>query len=595
MSAYAAFKAQDTRLPSPFTAPQSNSILSTAISTKSAFTFSAQNSIITPNSIFLGLAADDHLVIAGIFELIVHRGSVLFNNVHELNEGTSYPIVVPRSQSPPTISGSKSAKPYGKNTIEVLPEFQTVVELRNLHTGLPSIGTYSPSLKSMYYIPPSAHTFQLVTEPEENLFAVFFNSSTMKHINALTQLLATPADTPTTVMVIGSRNCGKSTFSKTVMNNTVNATGKPIAYMDLDPSRSEYSVPGTISITVHHQPKYGTHFAKTNALDNPLNKFCYYGFSSATTYPVHFIQCCRRLVDHYTEHLLPQGISLIVNTPGWLRGLGKEFLEQLTELIHPNQLVYMTHNDAINVGDFAADEFESQDNPDDEVLTSLTYDNLITINATRVASRVGASQADLHDQLVYFHHKDSYLQFDFDQHILFRPPHQLFYAGGAHSKSQRETVAGVYALNCDLAISGEDAVRFTEVTVMALSLVPARDVPNNEKRASGYPEIFTSLDYAKIDPLFVCLCMVHSVNTSEGYLNVYLPEHASILSKAMEPFLERDYVPALVRGEGEVPSAEILMPELLELGQIPYVTSEPKMRVGGVWKARKNIGRKSQK
>lgn len=602
MSAYAALKAQEVRLKSPFDPPKSQCSLLESITTHSNFTPSHENTIYTASSVYFGLTEDNHIVAVGTYELLIHRGTILINNVHEVKEGSVFPIVVSGGQSPPLICPSKSTEAKNKdtNTISVLPHFETVLELRNLHTGLLRLGQYCPLLKTMYYEPTSNYTFRLVTEPEENLFAMFFNASTMKSINSLSMLLSMPTATPESVIVVGSKNCGKSTFSKTLMNNVVNATKKQVAYMDLDPSNSEYSIPGTISLTVHTVPTFGLHFAKTNALDNVQNMFCYYGFASAGDLPVHYLNCCRSLVAHYTQHLYTQGMPLIVNTPGWVRGLGKDFLIEITKLINPNQLVYLTHNDAINVGEFEADEFESQDNPDDEVVSGLVYQNLVTIKATRISSRVSSSLTKLHHKLLYFHHGEQDLKFNFEKHILFNAPTKLYFTTMDQPRSPAESVAGVFALGYDLGISRstEEVVQFAEVSIMGLCLVPESDIPlesQDNKRNIPAPKFYKFSDYTGTSAKFACLCMVHSINTEDAYFNVYLPTEPGELSKSIMPYLEEGYRMFLTRGEGEIPSVEILMPELVKEGQIPYVTSEPRLRIGGIWKPRKNLGRKNQK
>lgn len=596
MSAYAALKAKDVRPKSPFEPPQSHSSLLENLTSHCNFTPSFENTIYTSTSIFLGLEISSHILSVGTYELVVHRGHVLLNNVHELKEGAAHSIVGCASQSPVLISAMEQVERSENGHREpqkngVLPKYSTVIELRNLHSGLPAIAQYCPPLKTMHHSSSFSYTFRLLEEPEDNVFGVFFNAAAVKCINALTLLLTTPTSAPDSVMVIGSKNCGKSTFGKTVLNNVSNVTKKPIAYMDLDPSNSEFSIPGTISVTVHSSPTFGLHFCQTDALKVPENKYCYYGFSSAGTLPAHYLKCCKVLAEYYTLHLYPKGIPLVINTPGWVRGLGKDFLIELTGLTNPSQLVYLTHNDAISVGDFEAEEFESQDNPDDDVISGLTYKNLIKLKATRVAPRLNSPLMKLHNCLTYFHHGDTAHTFDFTRQILSSPPCKLFYATG--NKSLPESLSGIYALGFDMNIaqSSELIVQFAEVSIMGLCLVPASSIKVSTKNT--FAPILLE-DFPVEDSIFVCLCMVHSINTKEGYMNIYLPSSSTNLSDSMSPYMENGYRLAMIRGEGEIPLVELIFPEF-EDTIIPYLTPEPRTRLGGVWKARKSLGRKNQK
>lgn len=602
MSAYAALRAQDVRPKSPFEPPSPQSSLLEGFSSHSNFTPTLENTIYTSTSIFLGLDTTNHIVAVGAYELLVHRGRILVNNLHEIKEGAVHPIVLCYSQSPLVIcatqeytSRTERSKPGKNGNLEpkvngLMPKFTTVIELRNLSTGLPALAQYCPPLKTMYYRPTSTYTFKLVMEPEDNLFAVFYTAQTIKSINALTKLSTTPTSTPESVVVIGSKNCGKSTLGKSLLNNMTNTINNPVAYMDLDPSNSEFSIPGTISVTVHSEPTFGLHFCQTNALKERRNKFCYYGFNSAGDLPEHYMKCCRILVEFYTLYLYPHGVPLIVNTPGWVRGLGKDFLLEITSLINPSLVVYLTHNDTISVGDFEAEEFESQDNPDDEVISGLTCKNLITLKATRIAPKVTPSLIKLHNRLTYFHHMKSAFKFDFVRHILFTPPTKLYF-----NRNSPESLAGICDLGFDLDVanSPEHILQFTETSLMGLCLVPTANTKMRSNNTLG-PQVIECVHPEKV--VFVCLCMVHSVNTKDGYINVYLPCFPQQISESTSPYLENGHRFILIRGEGEIPPVEILMPQLIsDDTAIPYATQEPKMRIGGIWKARKNLGRKNQK
>lgn len=627
MSAYAAFKAKNPPLRPRFASPVPQNSLLDAFVTHSSFSPRLDNAIYTSTSIFLGLQQHEYIVVEGVFELVVRRGEVLLNNIHKLVGGSSVPFVVGGSQSPPVISptcksleddgdeekaSGKDGKASGNggkangnalrgdmlSKTDLFPGFSTVVELRNLNSGILLLSQYCPALKAMYYAPASNYTFHMITEPQENVFAIHFDAQALKCINMLTRELCEPESAAAPVMVIGSKNCGKSTFGKTLKNNVVNFSAKCVAYMDLDPANSEYSVPGTISVTVHDSPTFGVHFPPTHSLQNDSDLYLYYGFDSAGTLPDHYLQCCKQLWHHYTLHLRPRGIPLIINTPGWVRGLGKDLLAEISELIRPGNIVYLTHNDAIEAGHFEADEFEAQDNPDDEVVSGLTYVNLSTLKATRIAPRVSSALVSLHNKLAYFHQRAP-LEFHFESHLLSQAPVKLFYA------SNRQTllvqIAGIFSLGHDLVfpLSAQDVLTFTEASIMALCLVPELSLPPEtdllgpKPPTDEHPRLFPLSAYPAADSTFVCLCMVHSVDVTQGFLNVYLPGDEKQLLDALQPYLEQKNRLVLVRGEGEVPLVELLAQGLE--GPVLYVSTDAKMRIGGVWKPRRNLARKNQK
>lgn len=574
MSAYAAFKAQDERERSPFTPPEPKEELLTEIVAVSAFKYTPLNSIFTANSVFLGLAHDDHIVVNGAFDLTVHRGATLVNNIHRLKRGKTVSFVSSTAQSLPVICALKHDDKGGPGYLE---GFETVLELANLHTGLHKLGAYCGSLGNMYFS-PKQYTFQIVLEHEENLCGIHYDRSTLKCLNSLTQVAVSK---PQSVFVLGAKNCGKSTFTKTLLNNVVLATEKEVAYLDMDPGQSEFSVPWTLSLTVHSEPCFQPFLPK----ENEKNRFCYYGFNSPAELPDHYVRCCKFLFKHYEQNFKPQGIPLVINTPGWIRGFGKELLIEITSIFNPLLLVYLTHNNSVNLQNFEPDEFEAQDNPDDEVLADLTYQDLSVLRGTRRASKFSAALLRIHNKLLYFHRLAS--KFDFSQHTLAYLPLKLSYT---------EKLAAICVLAVEQKdLNPPDVLLLVEASIMALCLIHPSAFPNVSASSPPYMngDDFTSIDLSKTE--FAGLCMVHSVNTKDRYLNLYLPGNYREISAKIERFLAKGYKLVLVRGDGELPAPEIVFPGLLESGrQVPYVSLETRSKIGGVWKVRKNIGRKNQ-
>lgn len=110
------------------------------------------------------------------------------------------------------------------------------------------------------------------------------------------------------------------------------------------------------------------------------------------------------------------------------------------------------------------------------------------------------------------------------------------------------------------------------------------------------------------------LCMVHSINTKDEFFNIYLPGHNQ--HRLTEMITKRDYKMLLVKGDGDIPSPDLLMFDMLlkqqedlkrlnkkrkknpnvddkDVLKIPYVTFENKNKIGGIWKTRRNVMRRS--
>lgn len=597
MSAFAAFLSND-RPKSSYKIPKRNKSLLNELVSCSNLSLTPQNSILTNTSIFLGIRDENHIVVNGSYELRVLRGACLINNVHHIEQDETHRIIAANFRSSPVICASLSRSEIrGHQTL--LPDFDTVIELRNLKTGLEELGNYFSKLNELYYTPKSSYTFKVVTEDSETLLGVHHDAASIKLLDTLSQALSTKTENPGSVLVFGANNCGKTTFAKALCDNVVLATGKSIAYMDLDPSRSEDSVPGCLSLTLWKKPNFGVSFPKSTAFSEDDDLQCYYGFNSPLSLPERYFQCFQLLLNHYLEFLFPKMIPLVINTPGWIRGFGKELLGSILENTSPSHLVYFSHNNALHVDDYEADVFEAQDNPDDEVLSGLSFSKMTTLRGVRRASVYNQSSIQQHDLMAYFHRRGENT-FDFSTHLLSTAPLKLFYQKNVCTDSHFTGVSGVCVFGHDLDkdVHPDDIKLLVDSCVMALCLVDAELIPKDvsaeckNTELKDLPRYINSSSLSLVNLRFVSLCIIHSIHTKDGYFNVYLPPNDH---KIAETILARSNTKLLlVRGEGEIPMAEMMHPKLIER-KMPYVNYETKSKIGGVWKVRHNIKRKNQK
>lgn len=566
-------------------------------SNRGSYSQNLDNLIYTYDSVYVGLReaprSDEQVKFTGSFEAIVLRGAFLVNGLHEINEGDALTMVVPETQSAPQFSSVVPTKKVeNRETSGVLPRYPNVLQIRNLQTGLGAFGEYCPELKNMYS-GADHYTFRVhFYETQRQPYGEVICPQNWSVLNSLTQAMCMPREY--LVMVMGAKGCGKTTFAKTLVNNIAN-TGRKVAYVNLDPESAEYSIPKTLSVTLHTTPTFGRHFPTTNALGSE-DLFVYYGFNSPNDSPDHYMSCCKQILEQCAK-LLEQNIPVVVDTAAGVRGTGKDFVVQLAQQMNPSFLAYLSHNSVVDIGDFREDSsYEEQDNPDKEVIEGITCQKFGVLKGVRVSKKVAFTVPKAHNNLTYFHCEGP-LKFNFEKHILFLAPLKLQFARGA--KPSPESVRGIFTLGQSVeTLSTEDVNRFSEATIMGLTLIPEKQIPKRltkggpKKVADMGPAIFQHSDYTATTPKFVCLCMVHSVDVPGGFFNVYVPQ-ASEITESIAPFLEDGYRLAMVRGEGEIPSQELIMPQLLEKGKLPYVSVDAKMRVAGLWKPRKNLGRKN--
>jgi hypothetical protein len=136
------------------------------------------------------------------------------------------------------------------------------------------------------------------------------------------------------VCVCGSKNMGKSTFSRLLLNTGLNQH-QQIAYLDCDLGQSEFTAPGVVSLSVVEIPVFGPPY--THQRPPLIAKFI--GQVSSEPDPTVYLTQLIGLYRYYERHLKPQGIPLIINTQGWVTGIGYDLLIGLLQHTCPSDLI----------------------------------------------------------------------------------------------------------------------------------------------------------------------------------------------------------------------------------------------------------------
>lgn len=145
------------------------------------------------------------------------------------------------------------------------------------------------------------------------------------------------------VAVVGSKGVGKSTLSRLLVNSLLEAT-PVVAYLDTDCGQSEFTVPGLVSLTLLDKPVFGPPHLH---MQQPTRSH-FIGDLSPQGNPLHYLASVRSLYDWYWNHCgsKQQGSTvkppLVVNTHGWIKGLGFEVLAQVLESLSPSHVMQLT-------------------------------------------------------------------------------------------------------------------------------------------------------------------------------------------------------------------------------------------------------------
>ncbi|KAL8159827.1 hypothetical protein V2J09_001364 [Rumex salicifolius] len=143
-------------------------------------------------------------------------------------------------------------------------------------------------------------------------------------------------------IICGPKNSGKTTFSRYLLN-TLLLRYKRVAYLDTDVGQPEFTAPGCLSLTVIEKitPDFTIPCLKTP-------ERCYFfGDVSSKRDPELYKKCVWRLYDYYNKEYRSNEngnpnrseLPLIINTPGWVKGIGYDILVDMLNYIPSTHVV----------------------------------------------------------------------------------------------------------------------------------------------------------------------------------------------------------------------------------------------------------------
>ncbi|KAL7540375.1 hypothetical protein ACHAXR_010053 [Thalassiosira sp. AJA248-18] len=168
----------------------------------------------------------------------------------------------------------------------------------------------------------------------------------------------TPLENHNRILLCGAKGVGKSTLLRYATNRilsissscnaeTSNSSSKRyprrVAILDLDCGQAELSPPGMLTLTVVSRPLIS---------DPPVHMVChqaayFFGDITSKADPDTYIQMASQLFRRYEELKKQEGNStlpLLVNTDGWVKGLGYEILSAIIGCVNPGHIVQIMGN-----------------------------------------------------------------------------------------------------------------------------------------------------------------------------------------------------------------------------------------------------------
>ena len=177
----------------------------------------------------------------------------------------------------------------------------------------------------------------------------------------LEQHLAAAA-APSSFLLCGARNVGKSTLGRLVVNGLLNACRR-VLHVELDVGQSEFTPPSMLSLTLLSAPLLSPphcHLAlpasaasssPSAAAPQTLLSF-HSGDVSYTQDPARYVQHAAllwRRVEEERRQRKGELLPVVINTAGWTKGVGGIVLAELVGRIAPQHVLYLGEQQADDI------------------------------------------------------------------------------------------------------------------------------------------------------------------------------------------------------------------------------------------------------
>jgi polynucleotide 5'-hydroxyl-kinase GRC3/NOL9 len=157
------------------------------------------------------------------------------------------------------------------------------------------------------------------------------------------------AGPPPVVLLCGARNVGKSSFGRLLLNRVLAEGAASARFLEADVGQCEFTPPSLVAIHDVTAPCLGpphTHL-------RPPRHCRFFGDASPAAAPRQYIECLTSLLAEHRRSRPPSALTpdapaadqpsmpLIINTCGWMSGLGGQLLAELIAHARPTHVVFL--------------------------------------------------------------------------------------------------------------------------------------------------------------------------------------------------------------------------------------------------------------
>ena len=472
-------------------------------------------------------------------------------------------------------STAKSIAPLVSNTDNV------TLEVYIDKCKVPNFNKSTLKFRNIFHYPFSEslfaleNHFQILTKEDKYKFREMEPTSIWK--NFIDQKIQ--QSNKTTTICLGAKNSGKTTFNKQLLDN-YRANGEDVTFIDLDPGQQVFGQPGCISICEFKSFQQSDSIIVGDSLMPLDNNTCdlvnmFIGSYDCAKYYQHYTNKVSNLLNKYNFGYE----NVIVNMPGWMNGLGRDFISLVIKTIKSvtsdvevlflgSDSEWQKFNIEIDINSFIFS---------DSLFDSSSYNQYIQQNWTSTHLREYRLLTTLHD-------------LENDEILLRQKPCKITYGFNDYNIKLIKFIQ----LGDQIPTKNEELIFLKTLPGSLVGIFKSHLGENNNNVVK--PSIFNNCDLSDEDVL-VTQAVIHSINTTEKYLNIIIPKRnidkLDILNDSSFNCYKLLTTAIGLPSYDFIPNEDPIIQNFN--GLPPYITDVPLKKNEHTWKVRKNIMRKSQR
>uniref|UniRef100_A0A8C2WWB9 Polynucleotide 5'-hydroxyl-kinase NOL9 n=1 Tax=Cyclopterus lumpus TaxID=8103 RepID=A0A8C2WWB9_CYCLU len=272
----------------------------------------------------------------------------------------SYPLFSPASHCPLTIRALESSDQTRDETTEALPilrkylqlvswkkllkkvtSHSSIVLLEPMETPLTRFLSSFTDLSELFSPPMSELMSAVLDTPLNGLGMIPLGKAVeglemSKSYRDGLNMVVREMDGCAVILVCGTKNVGKSTFIRTLINNLLNHTAS-VDYLEGDLGQTEFTPAGCLSLSTVRGPLLGPPFTHQCTPEHMI----YYGHPSCETDLERYLESLKSL---WCRRSRSRATPIIINTMGWVKGFGFQLLVDMIRFLPVSHVIQLSHS-----------------------------------------------------------------------------------------------------------------------------------------------------------------------------------------------------------------------------------------------------------